>query len=379
MLKREGLRCLIVGAGLTGATIARRLAEASQATVTVREARDHVGGNVHDPVLPSGLRVHAHGPHAFHTNSQNVFDFLSRFTAWRPYEHHVQANLDGLHVPVPCNYGTIRALMGQHAEAVIRDLRGRYRDNEHVPMLRLRESNNPIDRRVGDMAYEALFYGYTVKQWDQTPEQLGPSVTGRVPVRMGEDNRYFLDQYQAVPQPGYTEMVTAMLAHEKITTHTSAPVTAQDFADYDHVVYTGPIDMLCGYEFGPLPYRSLRFEFDEHGADFVQPVAQVNYTTSQAYTRITEFKHMTGQAHPHTATAREYPQAHAPGVNDPYYPIPKANEREMHARYEAHVSATFPGVTLAGRLADYKYYNMDQAVARGLSVARSLLKQWQDA
>lgn len=367
---------LVVGAGLTGATIARRIAEESKASVTVIESRDHVAGNTHDPVLPSGLRVHAHGPHAFHTQSEDVFAFLSRFTKWRQYEHRVLANVSGDLVPVPCNFATILALAGKPGKAIVQDLSLRYRENEHVPMLRLRASDDPTDRTVGNLAYEALFLGYTKKQWDLTPEELSPSVTGRVPVRMGFDDRYFTDRFQAMPDPGYTEMVAAMLDHERIDLQVSTAATGKEFSDFHHVVFTGPIDQLCQYILGPLPYRSLRFEFQQHEASVLQPVAQINFTKDRPWTRITEFKHMTGQHHPATVTATEFPQSYTPGDNDPYYPIPRSDERDLHAEYKALMAERHPNVTLAGRLADYRYYNMDQAVARGLSVSRSLIEQW---
>jgi UDP-galactopyranose mutase len=364
---------LVVGAGLTGASVARHLVEASDAHVTVLEVRDHVAGNAHDPLSPSGVRIHSHGPHAFHTQSDEVFAFLSRFTQWHPYEHRVLADVSGNLVPVPCNFNTIMALSPDQGEGLVRDLSSRYRDNEHVPMLRLRNSEHPVDQIVGELAYEALFVGYTKKQWGLLPEELSPSVTGRVPVRMGFDDRYFTDRHQALPTPGYTEMVAAMLDHRRIDVSLSSHATAEQFRNFDEVLFTGPIDQLCDFELGPLPYRSLRFEFIEHSRESVQPVAQINYTREHAWTRTTEFKHMTGQVHPASVTAREFPQAHIPGENDPYYPIPRADERNIHDQYETLVAQRFPNVTLAGRLADYRYYNMDQAVARGLSVARSMV------
>jgi UDP-galactopyranose mutase len=367
-------RVLVVGAGLTGASVARHLVEESDTRVTLLEVRDHVAGNTHDPVLPSGVRVHLHGPHAFHTQSDDVFAFLSRFTQWHPYEHRVLADVSGNLVPVPCNFTTILALEPERGEQLVRDLSDRYRDNEHVPMLRLRSSDHPVDQAVGELAYQALFVGYTKKQWGLLPEELSPSVTGRVPVRMGFDDRYFTDRHQALPTPGYTEMVTEMLDHERIDISLSTRASASDFAAFDDVLFTGPIDDLCDFELGPLPYRSLRFEFAEHQRETVQPVAQINYTREHEWTRTTEFKHMTGQIHPASVVAREFPQAYAPGENDPYYPIPRTDERNIHGQYEALVAQRYPNVTLAGRLADYRYYNMDQAVARGLSVARAMIK-----
>lgn len=365
---------LVVGAGLTGATIARVIADRTDQEILVIDRRDHIAGNTYDPVLPSGIRVHAYGPHAFHTNSQRVVDFLTRFTQWQPYEHRVAANIRGLIVPVPFNFKTLMALEPMKGEQWAQHLSTRHKRDETVPMLRLLESEDPISASVAKLAYDYLFLHYTIKQWGLLPEDLGPSVTGRVPIRMGYDDRYFSDSFQALPNPGFVEMVQQMLAHPNIEVSLKTEASPSDFPSFSHVVFTGAVDELCGYELGALPYRSLDFKTEILEMEDFQGCAQMNFTVDKEYTRVTEFKHMTNQTHQHTAVTYEFPKAHVVGSSDPYYPIPRDDERSLHKEYVSLVATRFPNVVLAGRLADYRYYNMDQAVARGLTVARELLE-----
>lgn len=363
---------LVVGGGLTGATIARLLADHGY-DITVCETRPVVSGQLYDPIRESGLRVHEYGPHAYHTNSESVHRFLSRFTKWRPYEHLVLASVNDLLVPVPCNFTTIEQLDRTNGAKHVEHLRQKYPDNAHVPLFRLLSSSDPIERTVAEMAYEYVFLHYTVKQWGMRPEEIGASVVGRVPIRMGYDARYFFDRYQYLPDPGYYEMIQEMLDHRCIRTETSTLISAAQIPQGGRTVFTGPADFLCEYELGELPYRSLEFQHRLINTAYIQPVAQLNYTINQPWTRITEFKHMTGQEAPHTQVAIEYSVPHVPGQNAPYYPIPLDENRHLHERYTGLISKRFPEITLAGRLADYRYYNMDQAVARGMSVATDLV------
>ena len=367
-------RILVVGAGITGASAARTVANYGGVSVDVIERAPQVSGNVFDPIHESGLRFHMHGPHAFHTNSKEVFTFLSRFTTWRHYEHRVRAAVDGLLVPVPFNFTSLLLLAPKQAHQWIQALQTRYAVDEHVPVLKLMNANDAIEREIGQLAYETIFRHYTQKQWELTPEELSPAVTARVPVRMGFDDRYFRDVYQGVPSPGYFEMVKCMLEHPQIRVFECTQAEDSSFADYDRVIFTGAVDEICKFDLGHLPYRSLTFEFETLEVETYQPCAQINFTMSRPWTRITEFKHMTGEISSLSLIGREFSVPHVPGKNSPYYPIPRDSERDLHKEYRELVSSRFPNVELAGRLADYRYLNMDQAVARGMNVGSAVAK-----
>lgn len=356
---------LVVGAGFAGSVVARELADAGK-QVHVVDQRPHIGGNAYDEVDEHGVMVHRYGPHIFHTNGERIAEFLSRFTQWRPYEHRVRAVVDGVAYPFPINRDTVNRLYGL-------DL-----DEPGVAQWfeRVREPRDPVVTSedvvlssVGRDLYEKFFLNYTRKQWNLDPSQLKAGVAARIPVRTNTDDRYFTDTFQAMPAEGYTRMFERMLDHPGIrvsTGHVFDP--AHDRKGHAHVVYTGPIDAFFGHCFGPLPYRSLRFEH-EHLADTkqFQPVGTVNYPNDNAYTRITEFKHLTGQSHAGTSIVREYPQ----DSGDPYYPVPSTANEELFKRYEALARAE-TGVTFVGRLAQYRYYNMDQVVGAALAAARLL-------
>lgn len=363
---------LISGAGLTGATLAERLATQG-ARVLVVDRRRHVAGNAFDEVDGRGHLVHRYGPHIFHTNSERVWAYLSRFTRWRRYEHRVLAEIDGLQVPLPFNLDGIEMLFARdEARRLSRALLDAYGAGARVPMLQLRASPDRDVRRLADVVYEKVFLGYTRKQWGMTPEELDPSVTGRVPVLVGRDDRYFADTHQGMPAAGYTPMVEAMLDHPNV--EVALETDAHDLPaglSYDRHVFTGPIDAYFGYVEGPLPYRSLTFAWSHHDEPRVQPVGTINHPNAHAYTRTTEMKHLTGQDVAGTTVVREYPHAHEPGRDDPYYPVPTQANRELYAKY-AGLASTQPSVVFAGRLGDYKYYNMDQAVARALTLADRL-------
>jgi UDP-galactopyranose mutase len=356
---------LVVGAGFAGAVCAERLASAGKRVLVV-DRRAHIGGNAYDEPDAAGILVHRYGPHIFHTNSDAVVAYLSQFTAWRPYEHRVLASVDGRLLPIPINLDTINAVCGVSlAESEVEDFLATLAE----PVDQVRTSEDVVVSRVGRNLYEKFFRGYTRKQWGLDPSELDASVAARIPVRTDRDDRYFTDKFQAMPRDGYTAMFRRMLSHPNITVRTGCDWRSLDGrVSYREIVYTGPVDEFFAHRYGPLPYRSLDFEFETLPTDRVQPVGTVNYPNEHEYTRQTEFKHLTGQTHPSTTVVREYPRADG----DPYYPIPRPETKELYARYRTLADDT-PGVHFVGRLATYKYYNMDQVVAQALTVAARLV------
>jgi UDP-galactopyranose mutase len=357
---------LIVGAGYAGSVMARELADAGH-HVHVIDKRPHIAGNAYDQLDEHGVLVHRYGPHIFHTNGERIFQWLSRFTEWRPYEHRVRGVVDGKLYPFPINRDTLNRLYDLDLdEAGAAALFERVRE----PRDPLATSEDVVLNSVGRDLYEKFFLNYTRKQWGLDPSELKAGVAARIPVRTNTDDRYFTDTFQAMPLHGYTRMFQNILDHPDITVETGVDFADVDDRDsYDHVVYTGPIDAWFGYRFGHLPYRSLRFEH-EHLPDreFFQETGTVNYPNDHAYTRITEFKHLTGQKHSGTSIVREYPQAEG----DPYYPVPREENHALYKRYEA-LAAAESNVTFVGRLAQYRYYNMDQVVGAALAAAKRLL------
>ncbi len=356
---------LIAGAGFAGSVVAERLASAGQRVLLV-ERRRHIGGNAFDEYNEAGILVHRYGPHILHTNARSVFDYLSRFTDWRSYEHRVLASVDGRLVPIPINLDTINELYGL---SLTPDELAAFFETRAEPRSDVTTSEDVVVSKVGRELYEKFFRGYTRKQWGLDPSELDASVTARIPIRTNRDDRYFEDTYQAMPLHGYTRMFERMLDHPniKVLLNTSLQEVSGEIA-HAHVVYTGPIDEFFEYRYGPLPYRSLRFEHRTHPQEWVQSVGTINYPNQHPYTRITEMKHLTGQRHDQTTTIAEYPTADG----DPYYPIPRPENRMLYERYSALADAT-PNVTFVGRLATYRYYNMDQVVAQALKTAERLV------
>ncbi len=357
---------LVVGAGLAGSTVAERLATQLDATVLLIDKRPHIAGNCYDPVSTDGLRYHQYGPHIFHTNARPVVDYLSRFTKWRRYEHRVKAEVNGKLVPIPINRTTINTLYGLDLdEAGVAAL---LKARANV-LARVDNSEQMILSRVGRELYEVFFRGYTRKQWGVDPAQLDATVCGRIPTRTNDDDRYFSDSFQAMPAGGFSAMVARMIAHPRIEVVTGCEFTTiADRARFKHVVYTGPIDEYFDHRFGRLPYRSLRFEFETLDREWVQPVGCVNEPSeSVPFTRTTEYKHLTGQRHAKTIVSREYPRADG----EPYYPIPCPDNRTLYGRYH-QLAAREANVTFVGRLAEYRYYNMDQVVASALVAFKEL-------
>jgi UDP-galactopyranose mutase len=351
---------LVVGAGFAGATAAEQLASQLDASVLVVDSRPHVAGNAYDPLDAAGVRIHLYGPHIFHTSSRRIIEHLSPFTGWRPYEHRVLADVGGKRVPLPVSARTLEALYGLHlSEAET----AAFFASRRVPYRLIKNSEEAIVSKVGRELFELLFAGYTRKHWDLEARELDASVCGRIPIRTNRDDRYFSDRYQLMPACGYEALVSRMLDHPRIETALSTSFEeAADRITFGHVIYTGPIDAYYEYRYGRLPYRSLRFEFETLDRERSQSAAVVNYPGDEPYTRITEFKHLTGQAHAKTTIAREYPQADG----DPYYPIPKPESRALYQKYAAR-AARERNVTFVGRLAEYRYYNMDQVVASALA------------
>jgi UDP-galactopyranose mutase len=351
---------LIVGAGFAGSVCAERLASRGK-KVLICDRRPHVGGNAYDCYDDAGVLIHKYGPHIFHTASRRVFDYLSRFTAWRPYEHQVLAQVDGVLVPFPINVDTVNRLYGLALDEST--IAGFYA-SKAVPLSHPRTSEEAVISKVGRDLYEKFFRGYTKKQWGLDPSELDASVAARVPARTNRDDRYFTDEFQAMPLHGYTRMFDRLLCHENIRILLNTDY--RDIVDevgFRSMIYTGPIDAYFDDCFGSLPYRSLDFQFETLDCAVYQPRAVVNYPNDHAFTRITEFKYLTGQDHPRTTIVYEFPRSDG----DPYYPVPRPQNAELYRRYKELADAT-PRVHFVGRLATYKYYNMDQVVAQALAL-----------
>ena len=358
---------LIVGAGFAGSVLAERLASQHGAHVLLIDRRHHVGGNAYDEKDAAGILYHRYGPHIFHTNSEAVVDYLSQFTEWRPYEHRVLADVRDQLVPIPINRTTLNKLFDLDLKTD--EEAAEYLASRAESVADIRTSEDVVINAVGRELYELFFRGYTRKQWGLDPSELDKQVTSRIPTRTNTDDRYFGDSFQAMPSDGYTAMFEAMTADPRIEKALSIDFRdVRDQIDADHIIYTGPIDEYFDFRFGKLPYRSLKFDHQTLDREQFQPVAVVNYPSEDVpYTRISEYKHLTGQKHPKTSITYEYPAAEG----DPYYPIPRPENQELFKRYEALADAT-EGVTFVGRLATYRYYNMDQIVGQALATFRRI-------
>ncbi len=350
---------LIVGAGFAGSVLAERFARDAGKRVLLVDRRAHIGGNAYDTLNDDGILIHQYGPHIFHTNSEDVFSYLSRFTKWRPYEHRVLAHVRGRLVPMPINLDTINALYGYELDSAAME---QFLAQRAERVDKIQTSEDVVMSKVGRELYELFFQGYTRKQWGLDPSQLDASVTSRIPIRYDRDDRYFSDKYQAMPLRGYTHMFQNMLDHPNIELALGADYRELDGVRADLTVFTGPVDEYFERCYGPLPYRSLRFEHHTMDVEQYQPVAVVNYPNDRAYTRVTEYKHLTGQRHPRTSITFEYAQSEG----DPYYPIPRPENSALYAKYNTLAERT-PDVYFVGRLGTYKYYNMDQVVAQALT------------
>ncbi|WP_138991171.1 UDP-galactopyranose mutase [Larkinella sp. C7] len=356
---------VIVGAGFAGSVLAERLATQLDKRILLIDKRPHIGGNAFDCLNEDGILIHQYGPHIFHTNSPEVYTYLSQFTSWRPYEHRVLAAVDGQLLPIPINLDTVNKLYGYSftSEQLMA-----YFDSVGEPVADIQTAEDVVVSQVGRDLYEKFFRGYTRKQWGVDPSQLDKMVTARIPTRTNQDDRYFTDQFQCMPLHGYTKMFEKMVDHPNIHL-----LLSTDFKEinrqlsFDELIYTGPIDEYFDCCYGKLPYRSLRFDHQTLEVANYQPVGVVNYPNDHAYTRITEYKKLTGQEHPKTSITFEYPQ----DEGDPYYPIPRPENAALYRQYKQLADGQ-PGVHFVGRLGTYRYYNMDQVVAQALTLFKKL-------
>ncbi|MBT1702552.1 UDP-galactopyranose mutase [Chryseosolibacter indicus] len=359
---------LIVGAGFAGSVLAERLASVADKKVLIIDQRDHIAGNAYDYYNKDGILIHKYGPHIFHTNAKRVFDYLGQFTQWRPYEHRVLASVDGQLVPIPINLTTINTLYNLNLDCSQLEA---FFESKAEKKDKILTSEDVVVSKVGKELYEKFFKYYTRKQWDLDPSELDASVTARVPTRTNKDDRYFTDTFQAMPLHGYTKMFQKMLSHPNIKIMLNTDYREIiDVIPYKFLIYTGPIDSFFNYCYGRLPYRSLEFKFETLDTEVFQATGTVNYPNEHAYTRITEFKYLTGQKHPKTSIVYEYPKAEG----DPYYPIPRPENAEIYKKYQQLANA-MTNTYFTGRLATYKYYNMDQVVAQSLALFDKISQQ----
>lgn len=363
------MKILIVGAGFAGSVCARELAESGH-NILVVDRRDHIAGNAYDVKDVHDILIHQYGPHIFHTNSERIFNYLSQFTQWRPYEHRVRGVVNGQEYPFPVNRDTLNQLYDLDLSE---EQAAEYFEKLREPKEKVLTSEDVVLNSVGRDLYEKFFLNYTKKQWGLDPSQLKAGVAARIPTRTNTDDRYFTDTYQAMPLHGYTAMFENMLEHPNITVKLSTDykdLLAQG-VEYDHLIYTGCIDEFYDYKFGKLPYRSLRFEHQHlENTEQYQSVGTINYPNDFEFTRITEFKHLTGQQHPATSIVREYPTAEG----DPYYPIPRDENEALFKKYKSLADCE-KNVTFVGRLAEYRYYNMDQVVGAALNAVDKILER----
>ena len=342
---------LIVGAGFAGSVLAERLAREDGARILIIDKRQHIAGNAFDAFDESGILIHRYGPHIFHANAPEIVEYLSQFTEWRPYQHRVLASVEGRLVPIPINLDTINTLFGLSLNS---DELASYFERVAEPRDRILTAEDAVVSKVGRHLYNTFFRGYTRKQWGVDPSELDAQVTARIPTRTNRDDRYFTDRFQLMPRHGYTRMFERMLDHPNIKIMLNTDYRdIEDFVPYRELIWTGPIDEYFGRQFGALPYRSLQFRFETHDTEQFQPVGTINYPNDYEFTRITEFKHLTGQYHPRTTVVYEYPT----DEGDPYYPIPRKENAERYKAYAA-LAAQTPNVHFAGRLGTYQYYNI---------------------
>ena len=381
--------CLVIGAGFAGAVTARELAERAGKRVLVLERRDHIAGNAYDRPDAHGILIHQYGPHIFHTSNERVYRYLSRFTQWRDYQHRVVAQVHGTEMPVPFDLTSLELAFGKEKAAALEaKLLAAYGPEKKVTILELRKNGDPEIAALADYVYENVFLHYTMKQWGQTPEEIDPNTTARVPVFLSRDDRYFQDPWQGMPLESYTSLFRRMLDHPNITVELG--VDARDRLSLKEdgtveldgvpftgpVVYTGAVDELFDCRYGRLPYRTLEFRFEHYPVDFWQSHGTVNYTVSEEWTRITEFKYLTGQEAPGSTTiAKEISHPYTGAAEEtPYYAIISPENNALYGRYKA-LADRYAGLHLLGRLAEYKYYNMDAIVAQALALSDTLVEK----
>lgn len=379
--------CIIIGAGIAGSTVARKLAEEGHKRVLVVERRNHIGGNCFDEFDDHGILIHKYGPHIFHTNEEEVYQYLSRFTDWYLFGHEVVAKVHENLLPIPFNLNTLHMVYEKEkADYLEQKLIAAFGEESRVPILKLREQEDMDMKAIADYVYENVFLYYTMKQWGQKPEEISPEVTGRVPVLISYDNRYFQDKYQGMPKDGYTPMFEKMLQHENITVLENTDckeklrfegndVYWEDVKFTGPIVYTGAIDELFDCSFGRLPYRSLHFKFEHLDRESFQGRSVVNYTVDEDYTRITEFKYLTGQKDTDgTTIVKEYAFAYTGAEGEiPYYAILNEENQSLYEKYVKRIEEV-ENIYLLGRLAEYKYYNIDAITKKAIELADRLMK-----
>ena len=365
------MNILVVGAGVSGATVARIAAEKGN-DVTVIDHNNHVAGNCYDFFDENGIDVHMYGTHIFHTDNKEVWDFVSRFTKWYPYQHKVLALIDGMKVPLPFNLNSIHQVFPESIAGTLeKKLIEQFGFNVKVPILELRKTGDKDLLFLADYIYEKVFLHYTLKQWGMKPEELDPAVTGRVPVYISRDNRYFQNQYQGIPIEGYTKLIERMLNHENITVKLNQSFEKSMINSYDRIYHTGPIDEFFDYQYGELPYRSLQFEFLTFEREYFQENSVINYPCNYDFTRIGEYKYFLNKESKNTVVSYEYPQPFIQGMNERYYPIVKLENHELYNQYVNLLKAS-PKIQFLGRLGHYKYYDMDKAIASALKLMEEI-------
>lgn len=367
---------IIAGAGIAGSVIARELAEGDRQKVLVLEQRNHIGGNCYDRMDEHGVWIHQYGPHIFHTNNEAVFSYLSRFTEWNLFEHEVTANIWGTLIPVPFNLNTLyKVYPREKASKLEKKLIQFYGMESRVPILELRKNKDRDIVEIADYVYKNIFLYYTMKQWGKNPEEIDEAVTARVPIVISYDNRYFADKYQGMPLNGYTKMFENILNHPNIEVKLNTRFTLDRLSEGANVVYTGALDELLNRKFGTLPYRSLDFKFEYYEQDYFQQTGVVNYTVNEDFTRITEFKHLTGQKTKGTTIVKEYPKAYTGKEDDiPYYAIENIESREIYEHYNSFVR-NWDNFYLLGRLAEFQYYNIDAMVEKAIKLAKRMIQK----
>lgn len=378
---------IVIGSGFAGAVVARELAEKKGQRVLVIDSRSHIGGNCYDRLDDHGILIHQYGPHIFHTNIKRVYDYLSRFTEWYSYRHEVVGNIYGKELPIPFNLNTLDMVYGERAPHLEKLLIENFGEGARVPILELMNHENEELQEIAQYVYENIFLKYTMKQWGKSPKEIDPAVSGRVPVLLSRDNRYFQDKYQGLPLHGFTPVFEKMLDYDGIEVRLNCkakevleinpgaedPVRFEGEPFRGNIIFTGALDELFDCRYGRLPYRSLRFDFEHYDKPFYQSHGVVNYTVSEDFTRITEFKYLAGQLDAkNTTIVKEYPMPYTGAEGEiPYYAINNKENDGLFAKYKALVDK-IPNFRLLGRLAEYKYYNIDAIVDRALRVAEEI-------
>ena len=367
-------RFVVVGSGISGAAIANLISNDDENQVTVIDSSNHIAGNCYDYRDENGIMIHKYGSHIFHTSNKEVWDYLSSFTSFKVYFHRVLAVIEGNEVPIPFNYNSIRQCFPETlAERIEKKLVDSYEYGSKIPIRDFMDQDDEDLRFLAEYVYNNVFVNYTSKQWGKNPKELDGAVTARVPVFLSRDNRYFQDRYQGIPSDGYTKMIEKLLDRPNITVRLNTCFKdVDDIGSYDKIFYTGPIDELMDYDLGQLPYRSERFVLETHETDCYQPVSVVNYPNNYEFTRIHEYKHYLGDKSDRTVIAKEYPEEFVIGKNERYYPVPSDENNELYGRYLDEAKSRYPNMCFLGRLGDYKYYDMDKAVARALEVYKEV-------